>query len=145
MFQKPNDIPVTKVKRKPKASSKKETRQYTLALRSQSERERLIAERAATILSGEPDDPLKPSKITFTKSRPASEYLSQFLNSENLLWERASLSSERSNLAENEPNKDFYVDNFRSIISPPKKKSGYSNILLHLSQLPGRGSTQVKS
>lgn len=145
MFQKPNDVPVTKVKRKPKASCKKESRQYTLALRSQSERERLIAERAATILSGESDDPLKPTKTPFTKSHLSSEYLCKFLNSENPLWERASLSSVHSSLAENEPNKDFYVDNFRSIISPPKKKSGYSNILLHLSQLPGRDSSQVKS
>ena len=139
VFQKPDDVPVTKVKRKAKATSKKEPRLYTLALRSQSERERLIAERAASILTQEQEDPLKPPKTNSTPSSPASEYLRQFSKNEKPLWERAALSD----AAHSNESKDFYVDTFRSILSPPKKKSGYTNILLHLSQLPGRGCSQV--
>ncbi len=140
VFTKPADAPVTKVKRKAKATTKREPAQYTLALRSQTERERLIADRAASILSHEPDDPLRPPKSSFTHQRPTSEFLQQYFQDERPLWQRTSLH----NISHDDQSDVFYVNAFRSIISPQKKKSGYTNILLHVSQLPGRNSTQVE-
>lgn len=141
VFQKPIDAPVTKVKRKAKVTAKnKEPTQYTLALRSQTERERLIADRAASILNQEPEDPLKPPKKCFNHSQPISEYIRKHSKDEKSLWQRTSLS-ETTTVNETDA---FYVGALRSILSPPKKKGGYTNILLHVSQLPGRNSSQVK-
>ena len=60
IFQKPNDVPaagpsaLTRVRRKPKPRAKKDqNKEYILAIRSHAERRRLIAERAAAILSEE--------------------------------------------------------------------------------------------
>lgn len=132
---------LTKVKRKAKAATKREPTHYTLSLRSHAERERLIADRAASVLNQEPDDPVKPPKAVFTHPLPISEYIQKFSEDKRSLWKRSSL--------QNDPTADqsgvFYVDALRSVISPSEKKCGYSNILLHVSQLPGRNSSQRES
>lgn len=132
---------LTKVKRKAKAATKREPTHYTLSLRSHAERERLIADRAASVLNQEPDDPVKPPKAVFTHPLPISEYIQKFSEDKRSLWKRSSL--------QNDPTADqsgvFYVDALRSVISPSGKKCGYSNILLHVSQLPGRNSSQRES
>lgn len=141
VFPTPVEAPVTKVKRKAKATSKtKDPAQYTLVLRSQTERDRLIADRAASILTQEPTDPLKPSKSYFNHPQPVSEFIRQYSQEEKPLWQRASLSD----IATADKSDTFYVGALRSVLSPPKKKCGYSNILFHVSQLPGRNSSQVK-
>lgn len=139
VFPEPAAVPVTKVKRKPKATNKREPMQYTLAIRSHDERERLIAMRASAVLHQDPDDPLKPSKLSFSHSQPVSEYLRQYLQDEKPMWQRASLKNQTIDQSD-----VFYVSAFRSVINPQEKKSGYTNIMFHVSQLPGRNSTQVK-
>ena len=110
------DVPVvTKVKRRTKATSKKEPLQYTLAVRSHAERDRLIADRAALVLSEnhESFDPLrKPPKLSFTHPRPVSDYLRKYSQDERSLWQRASL-----NEALNDQPDVFYVGAFNSVIS----------------------------
>ncbi|XP_057376260.1 uncharacterized protein LOC130697377 [Daphnia carinata] len=132
---------LTKVKRKAKAATKREPAHYILSLRSHAERERLIADRAASVLNQEPDDPVKPPKAVFTHPRPISEYIQKFSEDKRSLWQRSSLQ----NVPTSDQSNVFYVDALRSVISPSEKKCGYSNILLHVSQLPGRNSSQGES
>lgn len=139
VISKPAEGPVTKVKRKAKATAKKEPVQYTLLLRSEAERKRINAERATTVLIQEVDDLLKPKGKSFFNCRPVSEFLRKHSQNDNALWQRASLSDTD---AIEQPD-IFYVDALRTVISPQKKKSGYTNILFHVSQLPGRNSSQV--
>lgn len=137
----PTVVPtLTKVRRKAKAAIKKEPTQYTLSLRSHAERERLIADRAASVLNQEPDDPARPPKAVFTHLRPVSDYIREFSEDKRSLWQRSSLQ----NVPTDDQSEIFYVEALRSVISPTEKKSGYTNILLHVSQLPGRNSSQVK-
>ncbi|KAI9561735.1 hypothetical protein GHT06_012696 [Daphnia sinensis] len=131
---------LTKVKRKVKAATKREPAHYTLSLRSHAERERLIADRAASVLNQEPDDPMKPPKAVFTHRRPTSEYIQKFSEDKRSLWQRSSLQ----NYSSADQSEAFYVDALRSVITPSEKKCGYSNILLHVSQLPGRNSSQME-
>lgn len=144
VFQKPEEVvqaPPARTRRKAptagRAAGKKETRQYVLLQRSQAERERMIADRAATILSQPTSfvNPFIQTKETFVHSQPVSEFVRQHSQADAPLWQRASLTDATS--------EHFYVSQLRSVLSPPKKKAGYTNILLHASQLPGRNSSQV--
>ena len=126
-----------------RGGNKKEPRQYTLIERSQAERERMIADRAAAILSEQSaPDPVglndaAVSSVAFLHQKPISEFVRQHLREDSPLWQQASLSD--ANISTDK----FYVNQLRSVLSPAKKKAGYTNILLHASQLPGRNSSQV--
>jgi len=139
IFQKPEEAPPVKAKRKPRGQKNRDPSSYTLLMRSQNERERLIADRAASILSQPSTEPQTPltTKSSFINLEPVSEFIKQYSKSETHLWQRASLS-------DTDADDHFYVFCLRSVLSPPKKKTGYTNILLHASQLPGRNSSQVK-
>ena len=147
VFQRPADVPaagpsaaVTKIKRKPKPRSKKtdQNKDYILAIRSHTERERLIAQRAAAILSEEANN--EPPK-TLPKKSKYFHYVSEFVNRHKRkdipLWKYSSLPLEGFG------DEMFYVGALSRVLSPSKKKAGYTNILLHVSQLPGRNSSQV--
>ena len=145
IFQKPNDVPaagpsaLTRVRRKPKPRAKKDqNKEYILAIRSHAERRRLIAERAAAILSEEANiRTILPKKSKYLQY--VSEFVSLHKRKETPLWKYSSLPLDENS------DEIFYVSNLRSVLSPVKKKAGYSNILLHVSQLPGRISSQVNT
>ena len=147
IFQRPADVPaagpsvVTRIKRKPKPRSKKDqNKDYILAIRSHAERERLIAQRAAAILSEEANN--EPPKTLPKKSKYfqyVSEFVSHHKRKDIPLWKYSSLPIEGTG------DEIFYVGALRNVLSPSKKKAGYTNILLHVSQLPGRNSSQVMS
>lgn len=137
VFLKSPPQPVTKVKRKGKAAKK--AKEYVLALRTQTERERMIAEQAAAILY-QTIDTFKGEKVSFVNSEPNSDFIKQYQQRVKTLWERTALVSDE--ISQENTMENFYVASLRYVLSPPKK-TGYTNILFHVSQLPGRGCSQV--
>ena len=134
--------PTTKIKKKTR-TARNVPKEFVLSLRTQAERERLIADRAATILSL-PEEESVPAEKPFKSSTPFSDYLNRFYQNNRPLWQLTGLTDEKLSSHHSDDTSDrYYVPALRDILSPPKKKTGYSNILLHVSQLPGRNSSQV--
>lgn len=128
---------MTKVKRRGKNTKK--TKDFVLVLRTQTERERLIAEQAAAVLN-QAADIFKGEKKSFIYSDPNSEFIKQYQQKMNMLWRRTALVSLENTT--DEARENFYVAALKSVLSPPKKP-GCTKILFHLSQLPGRECSQV--
>ena len=108
-------------------------------MRTQMERERMIAEQAAAVLH-QAIDTCKGERISFAYTEPNSKLIKQYQQRVRTLWERTALIIDENSAEETVDN--FYVAALRSVLSPPKK-TGCTNILFHVSQLPGRGCSQV--
>jgi hypothetical protein len=91
-----------------------------------------------------PEEESLPAEKPFKSSAPFSDYLNRFYHNSRPLWQLTGLTDEKLSPRRSDDTSDrYYVPALRDILSSPKKKTGYSNILLHLSQLPGRNSSQV--
>jgi len=144
----PPPIPLVTVKRKPK-SGKKKRDDYILLSRSQRERERIIADAAASVLSrGDAPDPQRPLDLSFINSEPLSDYLRRYQQTNGAtsttktsLWQLAGLKeSAATNGSERET---FYIEAMRSFSkSPAKERKRFTGGLFHVSQLPGRAASQ---
>lgn len=137
-FPKPKkEVLHANVKKKPRTAIK-HPQQFVLSLRSFLERERMIAQQAAMILTPVPDDPLKPADPPFKNAEPCSDFVRRHCRpEEGSLW-RLSASADTASGSQL-----FYIDSMRSVLTPARRKKDRSNVLFHLSQLPGRGSSQV--
>ncbi|XP_042214441.1 uncharacterized protein LOC121861027 [Homarus americanus] len=98
----------------------------TLAMRSVEERERLISEKVASILSSE-DTPIVNWENT--SSSGAKGHLSQFKDKDCRLWDAAHRCTDH-------PLEEFYVPELEPYIKPKKVEVG--GLLRSLSQIPGR-------
>ncbi|GLH16226.1 Structure-specific endonuclease subunit SLX4, partial [Gryllus bimaculatus] len=107
-----------------------------LLIRTQDERERLITEKVAIILTSEENKLTPPSDgnlEVFVKSSLQSEMLAQLQNQGCCLWEKASASPSPKDCDL------YYVESLSYIISPSTIKAGSK--LKHLSQVPCRLKT----
>ena len=140
VIEKPPE-PLVKLKRKPKSTKKKQTDEYVLHLRSQTERERLISDGAASVLTREEPDPLRPFDFSFQNAEPLSDYIREYWQKKDnrkSLWQLTGLSDAEDHLEK------FYVDSMSSFFkTKEKEKREFSQRLFRVSQLPGRFSTQV--
>ncbi|GLH16225.1 Structure-specific endonuclease subunit SLX4, partial [Gryllus bimaculatus] len=110
-----------------------------LLIRTQDERERLITEKVAIILTSEENKLTPPSDgnlEVFVKSSLQSEMLAQLQNQGCCLWEKASASPSPKDCDL------YYVESLSYIISPSTIKAGSK--LKHLSQVPCRLKTPEK-
>lgn len=138
----PADAQPKMVRLKKKAAAarvKPSKRDCLLMSRSTEERQRLIAERAAAVVTVCDSDPQPPPSVPLTRHKQSgSQLLGHLTRAHCPLWNLSSAVSWGS-----APDAAFYVPLLRNVISPGKKKAGYSNILLHASQLPGHRLSQV--
>lgn len=136
--------PLTKIKKKSAEKAEKATKkatknapkEYVLLLRSQAERERMIGDRAAAILSQVRDEPPVRARDIPCQHLPVSEYLRRLHRPDRPLWQLAALNDADA------PVTQFYVTALADALGPAQTRIDAN--LFNVSQLPGRNtSSQV--